>query len=157
MPPITRLSLFYLSLICLTTRWCSFELLATTTSFVGALLLLAYFISISMFLNECIKIRGWRNTWGWKQDKNYNASYCQPRYQVLQLCYSHPEAAWQKDIKILRRKSLTQDPRPIFFYHITYVPTQRLKGKSEGRELLIYRFFPAFLRIKFISLILACV
>ena len=48
---------FYLSLICLTTRWCSFELLATTTSFVGALLLLAYFISISMVLNECIKTR----------------------------------------------------------------------------------------------------
>ena len=107
--------------------------------------------------------------------------HCQPRHQVLQLCCSHPEAAWQKYIKLVSLEKLRIEllqifaqmaqasqgaglpdsrlgPWPIFFFHITgHVAIQRLKEKPGGRELLIFRFFHTFLRIKFISLILACV
>ena len=70
--------------------------------------------------HDCIKTRGWRNMWGWKQHKNYNASYCQPRYQVLQLCYSHPEAAWRWYIKLVSLEKLRTELLQIFVQLATH-------------------------------------
>ena len=40
--------------------------------------------------------------------------HCQPRHQVLQLCCSHPEAAWQKDIKLVSLEKLRTELLQIF-------------------------------------------